>query len=110
MPQYRCRDISQSLSLALVRCPPTLASLAFRVTESNACSLVRPVNCAERSACEGGVTVLSALVESEACAAAYLGGVHQSVSAVLVTLQNRGPLHAKSGGHRQVLFTTVWDT
>lgn len=44
VPQYRCLDINQSLSLELVRWPPTLCSLAFWVIEPNACSLVRPEN------------------------------------------------------------------
>ena len=42
VPQYRCREISQSLSLELVRWPPTFLSLAFWVMESKAFSLVRP--------------------------------------------------------------------
>lgn len=44
VPQYRCLDINQSLSLELVRWPPTFCSLAFWVMEWNASSLVRPEN------------------------------------------------------------------
>lgn len=44
VPQKRCLDISQSLSLELVRWPPTLCSLALWVMELKACSLVRPEN------------------------------------------------------------------
>lgn len=44
VPQYRCLDISQSLSLELVRWPPTFCSLAFWVMELKASSLLRPEN------------------------------------------------------------------
>ncbi|TNN37208.1 hypothetical protein EYF80_052631 [Liparis tanakae] len=48
VPQYLCLEISQSLSLELVRWPPTFCSRAFRVMESKACSLVRPENYREK--------------------------------------------------------------
>lgn len=48
VPQYLCLDINQSLSLELVRWPPTFCSLAFCVMASNACSLVRPENYGEQ--------------------------------------------------------------
>lgn len=44
VPQYRCRETSQSFSLSLVTCPPTLFLLAFRVRARNASCRLIPVN------------------------------------------------------------------
>lgn len=44
VPQYRCLEISQSFSLSLVTCPPTLFLRAFSVTARNASCRLMPVN------------------------------------------------------------------
>jgi hypothetical protein len=44
VPQYRCREISQSFSLLLVTSPPTLFSRAFCVRARKAFCRVIPVN------------------------------------------------------------------
>ena len=45
VPQYRCREISQSFSLLLVTSPPTLFFRAFCVKARNASCRFMPVNC-----------------------------------------------------------------
>lgn len=44
VPQYRCLETSQSFSLLLVTCPPTLFLRAFSVTARKASCRLIPVN------------------------------------------------------------------
>ena len=111
VPQYRCLDISQSLSLELVRWPPTFCSLAFWVMESKASALLRPENYRKNRT----LMIVSVLwiidgVVSVNNNGADLIRVNQRLIPVLVTFQHRRPLKIQLCGHREILLTTVWDT